>query len=1103
MERRTISCSWAIILSLALSANVVDAASFDCAKASTPQEKLICSTPSLSILDEQVGALYKIHMDKLPDAPKASFRDGQREWVKYRQAICPVIKPEPDAETPAKCMERLYQDRLKSLSEALFSSGPYSFLTIQRIRMTVGKDEEGQEAFSTSVVKVPWLLTPAGPGADRFNIELKQMVDRYIAPLIETAEFDGFIEYEGSVHIQYAGDTLISLQQFDYTYPHRALHGTTGITSVNWLFREGRALRAEDLFKPGSNWQATLAKLVHAEVKKTVETFDDFTEDPNGLHETTDSPTNWILSPDSLSVQFSEYEVGPYAIGAPTVAIPWTLLKPYLVDNPPMPLHFVAVPAPSPAVADSAPGGDTFESLRQRAEQGDAEAQYGLGKAFFLGEGMPQDTAQALKWYRMAADQGNSNAQFILGTMYLKGEAVPQNDAEAAKLFRMAADQGNAFGQLGLGHAYEKGKGVAENSAEAIKWYRMAAERGNAVAQANLGSMYNKGKGVPENSVEALKWCRMAADQGIAKAQFCIGSMYDNGKGVPQNDAEAVNWYRMAAEQGYADAQYSLGIMYDKGKGVAQDGAEAAKWYLKSADQGNPEAQFNLGLMYSNGNNGVERNDIKAFGLFLRAANQGHARAQFLVGEIHQTGDGIPQNDFKAFEWYRKAAEQGNATAQHRIGAMYDDGKGVPESHTEAIKWYRMAAEQGVADSQYRLGIMYDYGIGVPENGAEAAKWYRMVADKGNAFAQLYLGSIYDNGKGVPENKTEAAKWFRMAAEQGNADAQTILGTKYLSGEGVSENNDEAARWYRKAADQGYADAQEMLGMMYDRGEGVPENGGEAAKWFKKAADQGNAGAQVSLGLMFAHGRGVPQDYAEALKWYRKAVDQGSAEGQVNLGLMYFNGDGVPKDLAEAGKWFKLAADQGNDKAQSMLGALRMAAGLTPSSAPQPPPPPPPAAPPMAAPPKAAATFDPSFKIKGLYLGMDIKTVPAILKQKFPAGQDFEVADMISERQSVLVLHGVDGVVCIVACGPDNPAVIAIAFEKVAVDALFNAAGMEASEFAKTFIEAYQIPGMNVSDDRMSWFYLSPEGYRVNITQGKQLIIVLTPNSTQRKKSFD
>lgn len=54
------------------------------------------------------------------------------------------------------------------------------------------------------------------------------------------------------------------------------------------------------------------------------------------------------------------------------------------------------------------------------AEQGDAEAQINLGNCYRDGIGVPQDTAEALKWYRAAARQENPEAQYNLGVCYEK-----------------------------------------------------------------------------------------------------------------------------------------------------------------------------------------------------------------------------------------------------------------------------------------------------------------------------------------------------------------------------------------------------------------------------------------------------------------------------------------------------------------------------------------------------------------------------------------------------------------------------------------------------------------------------------------------------------
>ena len=69
---------------------------------------------------------------------------------------------------------------------------------------------------------------------------------------------------------------------------------------------------------------------------------------------------------------------------------------------------------------------------------------------------------------------------------------MPEDDAEAARWYRLAADQGLADAQNNLGLMYDNGEGVPEDDAEAVRWYRLAADQGDAGAQ-NLGVMYADG----------------------------------------------------------------------------------------------------------------------------------------------------------------------------------------------------------------------------------------------------------------------------------------------------------------------------------------------------------------------------------------------------------------------------------------------------------------------------------------------------------------------------------------------------------------------------------------------------------------------------------
>jgi TPR repeat protein len=187
------------------------------------------------------------------------------------------------------------------------------------------------------------------------------------------------------------------------------------------------------------------------------------------------------------------------------------------------------------------------------------------------------DYAAALKYWRPLAELGHAQAMFNLGVMYRDGRGVPQDYAEAKKWYRRAAEKARLPASAG---PYEDGKAAYERGdyAAALKYWRPLAELGHARAMFNLGVMYRDGRGVPQDYAEAVKWLRKAAEQGHANAQNNLGIMYYYGRDVPKDYAEAVKWYRKAAEQGDASAQFRLGVMYAKGLGVPRDFVQAHMW---------------------------------------------------------------------------------------------------------------------------------------------------------------------------------------------------------------------------------------------------------------------------------------------------------------------------------------------------------------------------------------------------------------------------------------------------------------------------------------------------------------------------------------------
>ena len=97
-----IICAASVLMSVFLSGNAL-AASFDCAKARTSVEKMICSNPRLSYLDETMshnyqGMLESVGVDK---QTRQNIRNEQTAWIAKRNKC-----------SSARCLETVYLDRL-------------------------------------------------------------------------------------------------------------------------------------------------------------------------------------------------------------------------------------------------------------------------------------------------------------------------------------------------------------------------------------------------------------------------------------------------------------------------------------------------------------------------------------------------------------------------------------------------------------------------------------------------------------------------------------------------------------------------------------------------------------------------------------------------------------------------------------------------------------------------------------------------------------------------------------------------------------------------------------------------------------------------------
>lgn len=250
---------------------------------------------------------------------------------------------------------------------------------------------------------------------------------------------------------------------------------------------------------------------------------------------------------------------------------------------------------------------DTPEELVQKAQKGDPEAQYTLGRMYERGQGVARDDRQAAAWFGKAAERGFAPAQHALGGIYVSGRGVPRDDVQSVVWYRKAADQGFAAAQTALGLRYASGSaGGARDPAMGAAWFGRAAEQGDAQAAVLLAAMYADGRGVPQDPAQAVALYGQAAARGGASgtaALHTLGLMYKDAQGVPKDHAEALKWFGLEATMAprmrradLASSMRSFALTMTREQ-VIEAQARATAWANGAGRQALPAGGVDLGAL--------------------------------------------------------------------------------------------------------------------------------------------------------------------------------------------------------------------------------------------------------------------------------------------------------------------------------------------------------------------------------------------------------------------------------------------------------------------------------------------------------------------------
>lgn len=335
-------CWWMLML---LAGAAAHAASFDCAKAKTPQEKAICASPKLSNADDQMAAAYRSALAAAPPEMREKLRESQRDWIRNMAATC---RP-GNANLPGRmnlpaafpdCLFAYETNRKRLLQHTMQRIGGVTFVW-RSVNLSTPDITSGGTGDDQGTLSAKWpeamAHTPAWKAWNR-AIETAAIQNAAVSsgppPNTWKGALTAAIDIDENVTIESVGAQLVTADVETYWDGHGAAHGNFNEIQFNWMLRGQRELRSDDVFRSDSRWAHVVESICDSDLRKQLG--DEYANNPppgtipNVLKKVVLSSENWKLGPKGLTVAFPQYSVACYACAPSPVTIPWPVLEPYL-----------------------------------------------------------------------------------------------------------------------------------------------------------------------------------------------------------------------------------------------------------------------------------------------------------------------------------------------------------------------------------------------------------------------------------------------------------------------------------------------------------------------------------------------------------------------------------------------------------------------------------------------------------------------------------------------------------------------------------------------------------------------------------------------------
>jgi uncharacterized protein YecT (DUF1311 family) len=341
-----------LVFLLLLAPGCLRAASFDCAKARTSVEKAICSSPELGAADDKLGQAYQAALTKVPEAAML-VREAQRKWLQSADRNC---NPRDENYPYAKCLAIKWTVRADFLNRIVVRMGgvPFFYRDIwlgepcDEEDLTTGLAKTGPHTANSEDadtddepcwIHATWPVAISNaPKWRAWNIALLDEARRFNASQDNEDNVpDHWVRFpdrngvEVSIDLNLITPTLVVAtinRNYEYAHP---MHQER---AFNWLIKQDRELKPEDIFRPDSAWKTWMKKRV-VQVVLEDEPSEEAASDSQKERaaraaELEMRSSYWRVEREGLYLIFTQDAVGYPDCITTNTTFSWSELKPYL-----------------------------------------------------------------------------------------------------------------------------------------------------------------------------------------------------------------------------------------------------------------------------------------------------------------------------------------------------------------------------------------------------------------------------------------------------------------------------------------------------------------------------------------------------------------------------------------------------------------------------------------------------------------------------------------------------------------------------------------------------------------------------------------------------